>query len=340
MRTAHFGAAALLSAIAVVLSFAPASAGLRVCNQTSYVLYAATGNETGANIVTQGWTRIAPGACEQAISGALTAPAYYLYARTSQAHAGPSHAWGGNANFCVKDSNFNIRAQIGAPGCASDDAFVMPFAPIDTHAMKSWTTTLTESKQISSMDAARNAGIDRLLSDIGFKVALGNTQGAVNRDAALKKFRARMKLPANATAADLFDALETEALKAAAPAGYSICNDGNDAIWAAIGLKTGTNFVSRGWWKVAPGACAKAIADPLSTDKIYLHAERHANNHLVSGQTNFCVTNITFEVQGNERCASRGLNNAGFAATSTKGLIGFSAHISEDGLVPAAPAQH
>jgi uncharacterized membrane protein len=321
-------AAFLLAALA--FSTAPANAALRLCNQTSYVLYAATAQRNLPNIVTQGWARIAPGACGQAIAGPLTAPAYYVYARTSQAHAGPSRNWGGNAQFCVKDGNFSLSAPLAANGCPTDDAFAVPFAQINTQAMKNWTMTFTESAQLSRMDAARNAGIDRLLSDAGFKVG---RNGAMDRDAALKKFRARMKLPANASDADLFDALETEALKVAAPAGYSICNESNAELWAALGLKSGKAWVSQGWWHVAPGACAKALTDPLSADKIYLHVEKHGNHHLVAGAMNFCVTNITFEIQGKEDCAKRGLANAGFAATDTKGMTGFAAHISNDGLV-------
>ena len=324
----------LLAAIALVCSMAPANAALRLCNQTSYVLYAATAQRNLPNIVTQGWTRIAPGACEQAIAGAIAAPAYFIYARTSQAHAGASRDWGGNAQFCVKDGNFSLRTPMMTQGCQTDDAFDVPFAQIDTHAMKNWTTTFTESARSGGMDVARNAGIDRLLGDIGYKLR------TMNRDAALKKFRARMKLPANASSADLFDALETEALKVAAPAGYSICNESNAELWAALGLKTGNVWISRGWWHVAPGACAKAITEPLSADKIYLHAEKHGNHHLVAGPMNFCVTNITFEVQGKDGCPKRGLVDAGFAATSTKGLAGFAAHISDDGLVPAAPVLH
>ena len=81
-------------------------------------------------------------------------------------------------------------------------------------------------------------------------------------------------MPDNADSAALFDALETEALKVAAPAGYSICNDTDAPVWAALGLRDGKIWHSRGWWKVAPGACASAIAEAARHDKIYLLVER------------------------------------------------------------------
>ena len=60
-----------------------------------------------------------------------------------------------------------------------------------------------------------------------------------------------MKLPATVSPDELFTALEAEARKAPAPEGYSICNDGDAEIWAALGMKAGQDFVSRGWWEVA-----------------------------------------------------------------------------------------
>ena len=314
----------------------PAAAAMHVCNQTSYLLYTAVGYESGLNMLTRGWSRIAPGDCATAIGEKLSQPAYFLYARSSQAHSGPSRAWGGPIRLCAKDTDFSLQTPVGAANCGTDDAFLMPFASVTTRNAAEWTTTLTEFPNLPTPDAARQAGIDRLLGDIGYKVDLGHQRGASARDMALAKFRARMKLPVNASTTDLFDALETQALKAAAPAGYSICNDGDADIWAALGQRIGKTLVSRGWWKVAPGACAKAMTDALAIDKVYLLAEKHGNNHLVAGPTKFCVTDIQFEIFGNARCGARGLTEAGFASTNTNGLNGYAAHVSNDGLVPPA----
>jgi len=143
-----------------------------------------------------------------------------------------------------------------------------------------------------------------------------------------------MKLAADAGLADLYDALETEAMKVASPSGYSICNDTDGPIWAALGLRRAARWVAQGWWKVVPGACARAIATKLSSDKIYLLVEKSDGRRLVSGKENFCVTNITFEIEGRTRCSERGLSTVGFAAIDTKGRGGFTAHVSEDGLLP------
>lgn len=329
MTAARLAAALLLAAIVALALTAPAEAALNLCNRTSYILYAAAGYKTGRTAVTRGWTRIVPGSCATAIEGPLAAKPYYVYARTSQAHDGPAHAWGGDTAMCVKDTGFTLRTAVTAGGCENPDAFTVPFMRIDTKSSPSWTTTFTGTPPFASAAAARKAGITRLLSDAGYDHA-----GAKGAAAALEKFRSRMRIPATASNADLFDALETEALKVAAPAGYSICNDTNEDLWAAIGLKLPVAWTSRGWWKVAPGSCARALTTKLTTDKVYLLAETASGKRLVSGKEDFCITHITFEVQRRSQCKERGLKAAGFAATDTGGRGGYAAHIAEDGLLP------
>ena len=310
---------------------APASASLNLCNRTSYVLYAATAEAAGGQATTHGWTRIVPGSCAVAIPGPLGPSGYEVYARTSRAHRGPAHDWGGKDDHCVKDTDFLLKLPPGDGRCSSGDSFAVPFARLDTKGQTNWTTTFTLSPAVASLAAARDAGIARLLSDIGYKSGAGGSWVP----AALTKFRLRMRLPPDAGNADLFDALETEAMKVAAPAGYSICNDTDAAFWAALGEKSGKVWRARGWWQVMPGACAHAITQPLSADKIYLLAERKDGVKLVTGRENFCVTNITFDVEGRTHCTERGLKAAGFAVTDTRGRSGFVAHVGENGLLPS-----
>jgi uncharacterized membrane protein len=339
-RALRAGAFLPLSGFALLAGIPPAQASLKICNQTSYVLYAAVGWKAGADNVTQGWTRVVPGDCTDAIQAPLSAPNYYLYARTSKAHSGPSRAWGGAVQFCSKDTNFTLHTPGAVDTCATDDAFLMGYAPLGTRGMPSWTTTLTEENTIASDAASRAAGLDRLLGDNGMKIVGTGAARAKARDAAVAGFRKRMKLAANAGMSDLFDALETEALKVAAPAGYSICNDTDGVIWGAIGLAAGKEAVSIGWWKVPPGGCAHAVTEPLKIDRVYLHVEGHNKPTLVSGPAKFCTTSITFQLNGTNDCKKRGLAEAGFAATNTKNMTGYSAHIGNDGLMPQAPSQH
>lgn len=318
--------------LAAVFHAAPAAADFRVCNRTSYVLEAAVGFESGTQMLTRGWARVLPGDCGVALQGPLGASEYFLYARTSRVHSGPAHHWGGRIRLCAKDTNFAIDVPIGAVRCGSDDAFLMPFASMATGHKADWTTTLAGTLHFASPAAARLAGITRLLGDVGYKV--GPASSAHSTVQALADFRARVRLPASVSDADLFKALEAEALKTAAPAGYSICNDSRTEFWAAIALRSSPVSVSRGWWDVPPGACAKALTTPLVFDAVYLHATRRGNPKLVGGPQNFCVADVAFEIYGNTRCTGKGLSQAGFALTLTKGLTGYIAHVGNDGLLP------
>ena len=314
---------------------APARAQLQVCNQTSYIVYTAVGIAAEGKNITQGWTRIVPGDCETAVKESLTRTKYFLYARSSSAYPGAERDWGGNVELCSKDTNFALLNPPAAD-CEMADGFSEPYAPVSTHGFPAWTTTLTDETQHNSTAAVRQRGVERLLLALGYHIsgaALDST-----RDKSIDDFRKRAKLSPTASAAELFDALEKAAKKASAPAGYSICNEtkGGD-VWAAIALQNGIATSSSGWWKIAQGACAKAITDPLTYDRVYLHVEGHNKPALVSGPAKFCVTNITFQVSGAHDCKSKGLSEAGFALTATKGLSGYVAHIGDKGLI--APAK-
>ncbi|MEI9990749.1 MAG: DUF1036 domain-containing protein [Rhizomicrobium sp.] len=328
---------ALLLALGLSLAASPSHAALTLCNRTSYVLYAATGTTVNGGVATQGWSRVAPGICEAVLPGDLTAPAYYLYARSSQAHSGPQRAWGGNVNICVKDTNFTNRDTINPAQCATDDFFGLPFATVDTHHLKSWTATFSETPQLTSLPQAQLAGLKRLLRDAGYRI--GAIDAAPDRatDAALADFRKKLRLSPTASVADVFDALETEALKNATPAGYAVCNDTAKAVAAATGQKLRNDWISHGWWKIAAGSCAKVMDDLSAVDSVYLFVQRIGGAPLVTGPNKFCVADIEFDIQGRGRCAGRGLTELGFAENRVKGLMGFAAHVGETGLIKPPP---
>jgi uncharacterized membrane protein len=329
--------AILLLACGAAAAASPTDAAMQACNRTSYVLYAATGTASGANVASQGWTRIAPGGCKTVLANDLTAPAYYIYARSSQAHSGASRAWGGSIGICVKDTNFSSLDPALATSCQSDDFFQLPFARVETHAKKNWTTTFSESPALTTLAQAQMAGLKRLLGDVGYKVgAIDPTPNKVT-DAAISDFRKRQRLSPGATMDDLFDALETEAMKTATPAGYSVCNDTTKSVAAALGQKQNSDWVSHGWWKIAAGSCARLIADLSGFDSLYLFVQKIGGPALVSGPTKFCVADIEFDIQGRGRCAARGMTEAGFAETKVKGLAGYAAHVGESGLMKPLP---
>lgn len=312
---------------------APASAALKLCNQTSYIIYAAFGSATKTELDARGWTRIVPGACATPIPQSLAAPAYFIYAHTSPAHSGPSRAWGGNVPICARDTNFALHSKLPVRACPGPDYYKMPFAVIDRHGRASWTTTFTESPALKTLKDARRAGVNRLLEDLGYRV---NVPGERARDLALDDFHKRAKLPADASSEALFTALEIHAMKKAAPAGYTVCNNSEAPLWVAIALQAGKTFSTRGWWQVARGACSRLITEPLHTDRVYLLAQSKGKPPLVTGPAKFCVQDSQFELSGKPACQGKGFSLAGFAATDTKGRSGYVARIGDNGLASAA----
>jgi uncharacterized membrane protein len=328
-----------IMAAALLCAVTPARAALTLCNRTSYILYAATAAIKSPRSQTQGWARIVPGDCQVARPEALTADTYMVYARSSLAHSGPAKAWGGNFPMCVADSDFRFN-QTGTMAVCKEGAFALPFAALDTRAKRNWTMTFDESPALPSLTAAQLSGVRRLLRDNGYDV--GPLDGAPNRKtgAALAAFRKRMRFPDRAGNAELFAALEREALKTNAPAGYTICNDGKSAIEAALAETQKGKVSVRGWWAVPPHACARAVTAPLDGGAYYLFARHKDGKAIADGPEKFCIAATAFEIRQRGSCAAPGQSEAGFQRTPTNGAPGYVAHVGEAGLLPGgAPAR-
>ena len=319
-----------LALLVLGLMSLPAQAALTLCNRTSYILYAATSAIQSPGSETQGWTRIAPGECQIARKEPLTAQNYLVHARSSMAHSGPARAWGGNEQVCVKDGNFTIKQPAAKSSC-TEDSFALPFATLDNRGKRVWTMNFDEQPAMT-LTEAQLAGVKRLLKDNGYAIAQIDGKPDKATGVALNDFRKRMNFNPNAGNAELFQTLESEARKKIAPAGYTVCNDSPDTLLVALGQMDGGKTVSRGWWTVTPGACARAMTMPLNSAAIYLLAQRKAGGALVAGSQRFCTAATAFEIEGNQNCAGRGFAEAGFAATQTRGLSGYIAHIGPAGL--------
>jgi len=335
MRPSGLG---LFLVLALFCAVTPAHAALTLCNRTSTILYAATAAIKSPQSQTQGWTRLVPGDCQTARPEELTAETYMVYARSSLAHNGPAKAWGGNFPLCVKDGNFSFRQSGAMAVCKEDGAFALPFAALDIKGRRSWTMTLDESPALPSLVAAQLAGIKRLLADNGYVIGPLNGGPDKKTGTALNAFR--KQIPDRADNAELFAALEREALKHNAPAGYTICNDGKAGFEAALAETDKGKLLVRGWWEVPPSACARALTASLNGGAYYLFARRKGGAPLASGPEKFCIAPTAFEIKDRGNCAARGQTEAGFVPTQTGGLAGYVAHIGDKGLLPGgAPAR-
>ncbi len=161
--------AAVMVLAAGLAAAGPAEAALKLCNRTSYILYAATASVTKTGSTIHGWTRIAPGDCRTALPQKLKAQSYLVYARSALAYSGPERAWGGSVPLCVKDPQFTLYQKAVASPCL-DDFYAVPFAEVDTHGQPDWTMTFDDDPPLKTLEAAQLAGVKRLLKDNGYDI--------------------------------------------------------------------------------------------------------------------------------------------------------------------------
>jgi uncharacterized membrane protein len=126
------------SALAVALAVAgPASADLRMCNNTSSRVSVALAYTDGQEWVSEGWWNLKSLDCVTLLRGALAAQYYYVYAMDER-----GGEWKGKAFMCTSDREFKIQ---GRKDCFVRGYDRTGFFEVDTGKdAKSWTVQLTD----------------------------------------------------------------------------------------------------------------------------------------------------------------------------------------------------
>lgn len=312
-----------------------ASNGWQVCNETSYVLEAATGRPDGRAIVVQGWTRLRPGECRIAVTAPLARGTHYLYARTSPAHRGGRRQWGGDARLCIDPSgSFTIE---NPPNCATMSLEERRFRRVQINKRDTWRTSFSEA-QPYTIARARQAGLQRLLTDAGYELREGRRGADPRRIAqAIAQFRAQARLAPNATENQLMDALEQAARRRAQQVGLTLCNRTRGRLWTAIARRRGEGWESRGWWALNPGGCVRTIDEVLIQEVYYVHAALETNEGprmLAAGGEAFCTSGGRFAVLGRENCEARYYDEQLFTPVGARGRTGLVVDFEERDFLP------
>ena len=313
--------------------------GWSVCNETSYVLEAATGRPDGRAIVVQGWTRLRPGECRLAVGAPLARGTHYLYARTSSAHRGGRRQWAGDAGLCVDPgSSFQIE---NPPQCTAMGLEARQFRRVQINKRDSWRTSFSEAEPLT-LTRARAAGIQRLLSDAGYN--LGDRRIDPRGIAqAITQFRTASRLAPNANEDQLVDALETAARRRADQVGLTLCNRTHGRLWTAIARRRGEGWESRGWWSLAAGGCVRTLDESLLQDVYYVYAALDSDEGprlLAAGGEAFCTSPARFAILGREDCEARYYNTELFSPISARDRDGLVVEFEErDFLEPGERAR-
>lgn len=286
--------------------------GWQICNETSFILEAATGRPEGRAIQVQGWTRLRPGECRLTVGAPLARGTHYLYARTSTAHRGGRRQWGGDAVLCVDPGS---QFQIENPPRCTDAYEERRFRRVLINKRDSWRTSFSEA-QPYTLTRARQMGLQRLLNDAGYDLREGRRGADPRRIAqAIAQFRASARLAPNASEEQLIDALALAASRRAQQVGLTLCNQTRSRIWTAVARRRGEGWESRGWWPLNAGACVRTIDEELIQDRYFVYASMETPEgprYLNSGEP-FCTSPARFAIIGRTRCDERYYQTALFA---------------------------
>lgn len=291
------------------------------CNRTSYSVSVAIGIRNGGLLATRGWWSVPAGECRVVIKGELMQPTFYTFARSSFAHAGPIRTWGGAQMLCTGKGTFQATSD-GSDQCGPGYE-AQGFARVDTEGKKAWTTTLAETPGFKTLDQARVAGLQRLLSDLGrFEGTIDGVAGPKFNEA-LGQVRSALGVSAG-DAAGLYNKLLAEASKNQAAAGLTFCNRTQDIIWSALGLESQQGKKrSMGWWRLQPGQCEKVIKDRIVDRYVYAFAAADRPGGAAEtwgGPKQFCTRDNSFEINDVADCG--GGKTTGFLAIDTGGRGG------------------
>ncbi|MDO5622828.1 MAG: DUF1036 domain-containing protein [Paracoccus sp. (in: a-proteobacteria)] len=113
-------------------------------------------------------------------------------------------------------------------------------------------------------------------------------------------------------------ALLAGVMPAAAMAGLRMCNQSYDVLNVALAAPQDDQFVTRGWWRVAPNQCANLLRDPLQSRYYYLFATDVFGNEVLSGAVPMCVATRRFQIDQQQDCLLRGFLDARFIEVDTQ----------------------
>ena len=296
----------LLTSLSVT---SPARAG-EVCNETSFVIEAAKAWRTATGLMAEGWVEIAPGGC--AAVGPDVETEQYLYARSTRAYTGGVREWRGGLEVCVDEIDFNFE---GVADCAALGLEARQFRRLgETERDRAFLVELADYR-----DRAEEAGLQRLLQAAGYDINIIDGYAGRRTRRQIAAFQEDAEQDFGADRAALIAALHAAALARNANAGLRVCNEADAPVAAAVARATGDGYEARGWWRIAPGACAHLLSERLTAGEAFLHArllDPAGQRLLGGGSQRFCVAAGRFTTLEQDNCAAIGFESVGFTPIS------------------------
>jgi uncharacterized membrane protein len=112
-------------------------------------------------------------------------------------------------------------------------------------------------------------------------------------------------------------------------AALNVCNKTARDARVAVGRFDGTQWMSEGWWVIAPKACAAVVSAPLKARYYYLYAVDDGSGSW-DGARKFCVGSADkWQSPGRGNCAGRGMDSKGFFRIDTGDRPDYSQNLSD-----------
>lgn len=292
-----------------------AQAQVRMCNETSYVLHAAAAFRQGVASKTEGWFVLMPGSCETALEEMPEGARAFVYAHSARAHAGSGLVFDGSERFCIGDraSRFTIE---GRRECRRRDYMEADFAPVAIGAGRPQ-VDFTERADYGRR-RARMAGVQRMLTDLGYDIGEIDGFGGERTREATSAFKLRYRIDGNPTGEKLLRQLHNTANQVGGERGLILCNKTDHLVWAATGKVRDFGFESQGWLRVDAGACKQAVNNDLTERFYFYYAEavtekgqpvmEGGRQKIWTGDFALCAKPTRFQIIGNNDCADRGFD--------------------------------
>ena len=313
--------AAFLTIAALAALCLPARADFQICNRISYVVEAAVGLQQSGALVTRGWYLIDPGQCRVTVDGNVSADHFYVHARPLPPYGASPLVQSGHAELCVGRQNFIVPS--AGRGCSRTGQQLARFSEVQPYPSDTgWTAYLTEESEYND-EQARLAAVQRLLTINGYDSNPIDGMKGRKTDTALAAFLKDRNLPAEAVSTPaLFDAL-LDAEQRPEGTGFLWCNETSSVVMAAIAYDDRGAIVTRGWYRVEPGKCARPEV-LVQARRVYSYAEAVDGGGQVvkrggkpltwGGRIMLCMRDGPFELGDHKECTQRGLITAGFAS--------------------------
>ena len=304
---------------AAIALAAPASAqqGFRLCNETSFILEAATARPDNDQVIVEGWTRLRPGECRIALPAPLQRGIHFVFARSSSAHRGGQRTWNGDVPLCV-DPNGSFAVQ-NPSSCEVVGLESRRFKAVRVENTRGGEMTFNETETYSQGgQSAQIAGMQRLLDDAGVDSEAIDGYFGRRLRAAVTGFLTDRGLPLETSNAELIDILEDVARNRSLEVGMMLCNRTEDTVLTAVARRRPDGWESRGWWTLEASACVRTVDESLIASPHYVFAEilTESGRRMLQGADRvFCTSRSKFAIIGNENCAARQFRQETFVET-------------------------